>query len=139
MTTARLCLYILLISSLEFLSNCVSVSLQKNELEPAKNVGYQIPLAPYEEIKLKSADKTWISKTTGNTLSFLSDCQKNSDPTLEQMLSDSVSVLDGLKISDNKELPYNGLMNLQKLQKPKAQTQALGSWAITSTKRRLLT
>lgn len=98
-----------------FLFGCVSVSLPGNEVAPAKNVEYRNPELPFEEIKLKTADHTWISKTTGNTVSFLSDCQKNSDPSLEQMLNDSTSVIDHLKVIETQENLFNARSSLESI------------------------
>ena len=106
------CIPIALASSF---SSCVSVSLPGQEISPAKNVEFKSPETPFEEINLKSADRTWISKITGNTVSFLSDCQKNSDPTLEQMLSDSTSVIDHLKIIESQEGIFNNRSSLESI------------------------
>ncbi|MBL7668979.1 MAG: hypothetical protein JNM39_00715 [Bdellovibrionaceae bacterium] len=94
-------------------SSCVSVSLDKNKVVPAKNVRFNAPDSPFEEIDIPNSDKTWISAVSGNTISFLSDCQKNSDPTLEQMLTDSFSVLEGLHASQSETLTYNSRQALQ--------------------------
>lgn len=88
-------------------TSCVSVSLEKSEAVRAKNVRFRAPEPPFEEIKIPNSDKTWISAVSGNTISFLSDCQKNSDPTLEQMQGDSFSVLEGLHNSESETLTFN--------------------------------
>lgn len=107
MNSARLCLLIMTVLISFSLSSCVSVSLQKNESQPAKDVIFSEPISPFAEMKLNSADKAWLSKITGNTISYISDCLKNSDPSLEQMMNDSLSVLDNLKVLDQQSKPFN--------------------------------
>jgi hypothetical protein len=93
-------------------SSCVSVSLQKTDTVAAKDVNFESPALPFESISLKSADKTWISKASGNTISFLSDCQKNSDPTLEQMQNETTSVVDNVTVIESNSIPFNSRTGL---------------------------
>lgn len=93
-------------------SSCVSVSLQKTEAISAKDVNFEQPALPFESISLNSADKTWISKASGNTISYLSDCQKNSDPTLEQMQNETTSVVDNLNVLEINSIPFNSRTGL---------------------------
>ncbi len=95
-----------------FLVSCVSVSLQKNTPVPAKHVVYQAPSSPFEEIPFPPSDKTWISRTNSNTISFLSDCQKNYDPSLEQMQADSISVLEEKHSAKTTPVTFNGRQGL---------------------------
>jgi len=90
------------------LSNCVSVNLPSSSGSPAKDVKFDAPASPFEDMKVKTADKAWISKNTGNTISFLSDCNSSSDPTLQQLQSESLAVLDNLKVLDSKDSDFNG-------------------------------
>jgi hypothetical protein len=75
---------------------------------PAKDVQFQVPEKPFQEIKVLTADKAWLSAETGNTISFLSECNGNVDPTLEQLQNESLTVLDKLKILQAKNLEFNG-------------------------------
>lgn len=87
---------------------CVSVKIPGTELTPSKNVQLEQPNPTlFSEIKVASSDKTWISKITGNTISYLSDCQKNSDPSLEQMQAEAFSVLENTKILQTAKVEYN--------------------------------
>lgn len=94
---------------------CVSVKLPSGTGTPAKDLKYNAPDSPFQEIKVNSGDKAWLSGATGNTISYLSDCNGNADPTLEQLQTDSLGVLDKLKISQSKTFDYNGREALRTL------------------------
>lgn len=100
--------YLLFIFIALDLSACISVQLPSGSAAPAKDVTYNAPAKPFQEIKVASADKAWLSKTTGNTISFISDCRGSIDPSLEQIENESLAVLEKLKIVHSKSLNYNG-------------------------------
>jgi len=87
---------------------CVSVKIPTGSGTPSKDVKYTQPHSPFDEIKVLSGDKAWLSAKTGNTISFLSDCNGNTDPSLQQLESEPLGVLDKLKILENKTMTYNG-------------------------------
>lgn len=91
-----------------FAGACVSVKIPTGTGTPAKDVKYSDPSSPYEQIKVISGDKAWLSATTGNTISFLSDCNGSTDPSLHQLESEPLGVLDKLKILETKTITYNG-------------------------------
>ena len=98
----RFCIISLLLSS------CVSVQLPGGKVTPAKDVQYSEPGVPFEKIKSQNADRTWLSKNTGNTISYLSECGGTADPSLESIESESLSAMNELKILATEELTYNG-------------------------------
>jgi hypothetical protein len=87
---------------------CVSVKLPSGAGTPAKDVKFLAPEKPYQEIKVLTGDKAWLSGKTGNTISFLSDCHGTVDPTPQQLESESLAVLDKLKILQTKTFDFNG-------------------------------
>lgn len=91
-----------------FTGACVSVKIPTGSGTPAKDIKFDKPASPYEEIKVISGDRAWLSSKTGNTISFLSDCNGSSDPTLQQLESEPLGVLDKLKIIETKTITYNG-------------------------------
>jgi hypothetical protein len=93
---------------LPFLLTCISVKIPTGSGSVAKDVKYNAPTAPFEEIKNPSADKAWISRTTGNTISFLSDCGGSADPSLQQLENETLTVLNKLKVLDTKTFEFNG-------------------------------
>ena len=87
---------------------CVSVKIPSGVGTPAKDVKYTAPAAPFKEIKVTSGDKAWLSGSTGNTISFLSDCNGSADPSLQQLEGESLVVLDKLKILQTQAFEFNG-------------------------------
>ncbi len=87
--------FVLLIFSL---FGCVSVDIASNKKTQKSNfVQFSTPPVPFEEIKTESGDKTWLSGKTGNTISFLSECNSPAEQTLEELLKDSVSFINNKK------------------------------------------
>lgn len=87
---------------------CVSVKIPTGTGTPAKDVKYDDPATPFKEIKVTSGDKAWLSGKTGNTISFISDCNGSADPSLQQIEGESLVVLDKLKVLDTKNVEFNG-------------------------------
>lgn len=87
---------------------CVSVNLPNSAGSPAKNVEFSEPSAPFNEIKVKTTDKAWLSGKTGNTMSYYSDCNASTDPSLKQMETESINVLNKLDILNSKQYDFNG-------------------------------
>ncbi|WP_413289013.1 hypothetical protein [Bdellovibrio sp. HCB337] len=95
-------------SAVFLLGACVSVKIPTGTGTPAKDVKYTDPGKPYEDIKVSSADKAWLSAKTGNTISFISDCNGTADPTLQQLEGEPLAVLDKLKILKSDNVTFNG-------------------------------
>lgn len=87
---------------------CVSVKIPSASGNPAKDVKFDAPASPYGEIKISSADKAWLSSKTGNTISFISDCNSSEDPSLEQLQNDNLGVLEDLKVVKSDKGEFNG-------------------------------
>lgn len=75
--------------------------------QKSKNVIYLPPSGDFSTITLDAADEAWISKTTGNTISYLSDCSGKNDGNLESLQNESLNALNDLKIIETKELSFN--------------------------------
>lgn len=90
-----------------FTAACVSVKIPTSTGTRATGVKAEPPPAPYEEIKGSSADKAWLSSKTGNTISYLSDCNAG-DPTLQQLETESLMGLTKLKVLESKTTTFNG-------------------------------
>lgn len=87
---------------------CVSVNIPTGAGSRAENVSYSEPSPPYDEIEISSGDKAWLSNKTGNTISYLSDCNGRNDPTLQELESESLAALSKLKILESKTTTFNG-------------------------------
>ncbi|MCB0371022.1 MAG: hypothetical protein KDD45_16770 [Bdellovibrionales bacterium] len=96
-------IFILLLCTLP---SCISIGLSKSA-EPAKDVRYTTPKSPFKEHNTKTGDRVWLSQETGNTLSYISDCSVNTDPSLESIESDALSGIENLKIISTQKQNYN--------------------------------
>lgn len=94
-------------------TSCVSVELGKNDVHPADDLDFESPSFPFERVKIEKTDQAWISKRTGNTLSFLSECGKATDLTLDQISEESYSVLDSNVLVHREEFMYQKRKALQ--------------------------
>ena len=90
------------------LSSCVSVELNGSKVTPAKDVQFSSPGSPFSEIKATGSDRAWLSKKTGNTISYLSECGNANDPSLNEIENESLSVLSNMKIAKSEEGQFNG-------------------------------
>lgn len=87
--------------------SCVSVQLPPAKGTKSDNVKFETPQTPFVEIKSENADRAWLSQSTANTISYLSDCNNSQDPSLDQLMAESVSVLSKLKITNEEKIIYN--------------------------------
>ena len=90
------------------LSSCVSVELPSGKITSAKDVTYNAPNGAFNEIKAKNADKTWQSQKTGNTISYLSECGNNADPSLQSIETESLSAISKLEVLKSETTSFNG-------------------------------
>jgi hypothetical protein len=88
------CYFIIL--NLIFLWGCVSVQLPSSKDLRSKNVQFKTPQAPFKDFATTQSDRAWISEKTGNTISFLSQCGNQNDPSIEQIENESLSSLSHL-------------------------------------------
>jgi hypothetical protein len=88
------------------LSGCISFQLPVGKISAAKNVKFNAPTEPFTEIKTSGSDLAWLSAKTGNTISYLSECSSNADSNLENLETDSLSVMNKVKILNSKNTKY---------------------------------
>lgn len=101
------CLLLLLFSSLLFQISCVSVNLGAGKSEKADNLSFTAPSEPFQSQKDSISDQLWTSKNTGNSISYLSECTLKSDPSLESLQNDYVSVLKNPEITKSEPVQFN--------------------------------
>lgn len=89
------------------LNGCVSVKIASDKPTKSKDIEYNQPDKPFIKIDSPNADAAWVSNQLGNTISYLSECQLNSEINLEQIESDSLSIINDLEILDSKVIDYN--------------------------------
>ncbi|WP_295901902.1 hypothetical protein [uncultured Bdellovibrio sp.] len=86
----------------------MSVQLPGGKVTSAKDVGFSAPGSPFKDMSGGNSDKAWISERTGNTISYLSECGSSSEPTLQQLETDSLGALSDLHILKSDEVSFNG-------------------------------
>jgi hypothetical protein len=79
------------------------------EETPQKSADIQfiIPKKPFQEHRLPSSDKAWLSTVTANIISFTSECSLKSDPSLETLVHESIESLDHVEILENETINFN--------------------------------
>lgn len=88
--------------------SCVSISMQKNNSRKSEDVKYEKPFqSQYEEIETNLVDKSWRHTRTGNTISYLSDCGGDSDPSLKNIFQGIISDIENVEIIEESDVFYN--------------------------------
>lgn len=94
-------------------SGCVSISLTDQNVERAEDVRYVEPPAPFEKESLPHVDRGWKNPKTGNAITFLSDCDPSTDPSLKALRSGVTSGLQEVEILSEDRGLYNGRASLR--------------------------
>lgn len=108
--------FLALIFSL-LLNSCVTVNVGEEPAKKATDIKYEAPSAPFSNHQSINADKSWLSSKTGNIIAFTSECPKNSDPSLDVLLKESIESLDHVEIIENNRLSFNGREAIQSFAK----------------------
>lgn len=87
----------LLTLSFFFLTSCISVKVPLGPLEKIKDLEFQEPTSPYTQLVSDSADHSWISSDTGNTIAILSEC-KETALSLKDIAIDTAKAIDQFQI-----------------------------------------
>lgn len=96
------------------LTSCVSVNVSPTKATRAKDLRVKVPSNPFQPIQNSSVDQAWQSKTTGNTIAYLSECG-GADVNLKQMETESLSALTGGTILETKNSLFNERESLETL------------------------
>jgi hypothetical protein len=86
------------------ISGCVSVSLGSHEAKHATNVRYDQPKSPFVAEDRKDVDAAWKNPKNGNLISYITDCQDENDPPLDNIVTGALTGLVDLKY-EKKESP----------------------------------
>ena len=86
-----------------YLNACISVNLGGGSVGGKKSEGVQVaaPTTPFTVQKRMDVDGAWKSEKNGNTISYISDCQDPTDPTLDSIVHDAIAGLVDLKIESS--------------------------------------
>ena len=94
-------------------SSCISVKLTPS-IEKAKNIRFNTPGGSFEPAEIVPADQAWKSKTTGNTISYFSECVPG-PVNLERMRDDVLLSLPSARIISSELKPFDGREGLTSL------------------------
>lgn len=109
MTTATRLFTILLIATSSTLS-CISVKLSGTGAgaKRATGVQYSNPGNGFVEEANPDVDMAWRHPKSGNVISFISDCQDITDPTLDSIVQGTMSGLNSMKIESTETQTFQG-------------------------------
>ena len=97
----------LLIASALLLSSCLSVNIGGGKMKKSEGVKISAPPAPFQDAKNQNADRAWINKKNGNTISYLSVCNDPADPSIEAASQDLFNDLTGSQIVKTEHFSFN--------------------------------
>lgn len=86
---------------------CVSVSMPTGGGKKADGVRFEAPRAPFRDLA-GTGDRAWVNDRTGNTISFISECEAKGDPTLQQMQNEAVNSLEDPRVAGEKSRVLDG-------------------------------
>ncbi len=89
-------------------TGCISVNLGPKGPDKSKNVVASAPRPPYQVLKGARADGAWQNPADGNSISYLSTCNEQSDPSLESATDEVVSALGTTKTLSHNTLEFDG-------------------------------
>ena len=102
----KLSVFLLVYLFLQMLG-CVSVNVGGKKAKKASLIQLEKPSPHFTEIKKEHADRYWRSDLTGNSISFLSECDTPGDPSLNQVLDGLKQGLIDSELVKREELTYN--------------------------------
>lgn len=88
-------------------SGCVSVNVGAPDATKAVKVELNPPALPFNEVRKNHADRFWLSDKTGNSISYLSECESSQDPTLSQVLNGFRQSLTDSQVLSEEKLLFN--------------------------------
>ena len=95
------------LAAIFYLFGCVTIDVTGGKATPAKNIRFKPPILPFVLVPTKASDQLWVSSKTGNSISILSECGSTQDPSLEQLQTDAIGVLQDTEIQSTAVVPFN--------------------------------
>lgn len=96
-----------------FINACVSVQLGQNEIKKSTDYKYKAPEKPWQEISSLRIDHGWKNTRNGNSLSVVSDCSEQQDPTLNSIREGVLTGIDEVELLSEKKTMFNQREALQ--------------------------
>ncbi len=89
------------------LGGCVSLNFGGAKIIKSNEVKFKEPVKPFREVKTAAQDHTWRNELNGNTISYLSECNDPSDPSLEQIATGITGEIDDAQKIESSEVDFN--------------------------------
>lgn len=86
---------------------CMSVSFKAPPPQKSAAVIFNPPKGAFAEISSPHLDHSWQNKASGSTISYLSDCNNPTDPSLENIFKGITSEIDGVSVINSNRFTYN--------------------------------
>lgn len=87
---------------------CVSVKLDGGESKRASGVKFETPGGDFQKAARDDVDMAWRNPKNGNVISYLSDCQDVTDPSLDSIVQGVMSSLYNMNIDSNESPTIQG-------------------------------
>ncbi len=89
------------------LTGCVSLDFKKVSGLKSQEAKWVNPSPPFQKVETEQLDQKWSNKKNGNIISFLSDCENPTDPSLENIFKGITSEIENTAIIHSGEVDYN--------------------------------
>ena len=93
--------------------SCVSVGIDKPKVQHSSSVEFMAPSSPFEKFEAKNLDSAWKNSKNGNSISYLSDCNTENDPSHEAILDGIVASVPHKKVLSSEMIQFNNRKALQ--------------------------
>jgi hypothetical protein len=99
--------FIFILTSTALFISCVSVGFKSPKTQKSDEVIFSSPDKNYDEVKSQYLDKSWRDRKTGATISYLSDCNNPTDPSLESIFKGITSEIDEVNVIESNHVDFN--------------------------------
>lgn len=96
----------LLLISVAF-NSCVSIDISKTNQVRDNNIKLQAPDKPYQVVPLSSVDGAWRNTETGDSISYITECDNTADPSLDSIHKGILHGIENLRIVSSEYKKYN--------------------------------
>ncbi|MBK8201932.1 MAG: hypothetical protein IPK68_06305 [Bdellovibrionales bacterium] len=88
-------------------NSCVSIDISKTNQVRDNNIKFHAPDLPYQVAPLASVDGAWRNTETGDSISYISECDSSTDPSLDSIHKGILQGIENLKIVSSEYKKYN--------------------------------
>ncbi|OFZ20290.1 MAG: hypothetical protein A2Z20_12805 [Bdellovibrionales bacterium RBG_16_40_8] len=85
----------------------MSLNFKPSPAQKSSVVKFHSPNPGYAEVSSASLDKLWQNKKTGCSISYLSDCNNPTDPSLQNIFKGITSEIESVSVISSSFIEYN--------------------------------